>query len=158
MAVVEKDVASARMPHKFAEKGEPLSGAFFWLSAFYVFYCARPEDWIPGLKYIPLAQISGLFALLGLLTSAGKTKRGLSDLPREAKYFFAIVGLLFLAAVLSPVWRGGAVDRQESGVPPPDFPNRSQRRLRSQGGSRVLEPVVNGESSGALTTPLRNQR
>jgi len=111
MAVVEKDVASARMPHKFAEKGEPLAGAFFWLSAFYVVYCARPEDWIPGLKYIPLAKISGLFALLGLLTSAGKTKRGLSDLPREAKYFFAIVGLLFLAAVLSPVWRGGALIR-----------------------------------------------
>jgi len=30
-------------------KKEGLSGAFFWLSAFYFVYCARPEDWIPGL-------------------------------------------------------------------------------------------------------------
>jgi len=31
---------------------------FFWLSAFYFVYCARPEDWIPGLAYIPLAKFT----------------------------------------------------------------------------------------------------
>ena len=91
-----------------ASEAEPLAGAFFWLSAFYVVYCARPEDWIPVLQYIPLAKISGIFALLGLLTSAGKAKRGFRDLPTEAKYFFAMVCLLFAAALTSPVWKGGA--------------------------------------------------
>ncbi|MFZ0320833.1 MAG: O-antigen ligase family protein [Candidatus Sulfotelmatobacter sp.] len=97
-----------RMPRRFASKGEPLAGAFFWLSAFYVVYCARPEDWIPPLKYIPLAKIAGIFALAALIMSAGKAKRGLRDLPREAKYLFAMICLLFVSALLSPVWRGGA--------------------------------------------------
>jgi hypothetical protein len=108
MAVLEKNVPNGRWSQRFALKREPLAGAFFWLSAFYAVYCARPEDWIPGLKYIPLAKISGIFALLGLLMSAGRTKRGFRDLPREAGYFFGIICMLFVSAVLSPVWRGGA--------------------------------------------------
>src|SRR5260370_12314996 len=93
---------------KLVAKSEPLKGAFFWLSAFYVVYCARPEDWIPGLKNIPLAKISGIFALLGIMVSAGKSKRSLRDLPAEAKYLAAMIGFLFLAGALSPVWKGGA--------------------------------------------------
>jgi O-antigen ligase len=108
MAVLEKTVPNARWTRNLVSKSEPLRGAFFWLSMFYVVYCARPEDWIPGLKYIPLAKISGIFALLGLLASAGKSKRGLRDLPREAIYLAAIIGLLVVAALLSPVWKGGA--------------------------------------------------
>jgi hypothetical protein len=107
MAVPKRDVPSATLPQSFALKREPLAGAFFWLSAFYVVYCARPEDWIPALTYIPLAKISGIFALLALL-SAGRSKRGFRDLPMEANYFFGIICLLFVSALLSPVWRGGA--------------------------------------------------
>jgi O-Antigen ligase len=108
MAVLEKRVPAARSPERFTAKGEPLAGAFFWLSAFYVAYCARPEDWIPGVKYLPLAKISGIFALLALLMTAGRSKRGFRDLPREAGYLVGIVSLLFVSALLSPVWRGGA--------------------------------------------------
>jgi hypothetical protein len=108
MAVLEKDVPSAQWSQKIALKREPLAGAFFWLSAFYVVYCARPEDWIPGIKYVPLAKISGILALLGLLMSAGRAKRRLRDLPRESIYFFGIICTLFVSAVLSPVWKGGA--------------------------------------------------
>src|SRR5690349_13627147 len=93
---------------KTATVAEPLRGAFFWLSAFFVVYCARPEDWIPGLKYIPLAKISGIFALLGLVFSTGRSKRGLRDLPREAFYLCGIIAFFYLAALLSPVWKGGA--------------------------------------------------
>jgi hypothetical protein len=108
MAVVEKNSPSPRLSQRFAPTGEPMAGAFFWLSAFFVVYCARPEDWIPLLKYIPLAKISGIFALLGLLMSAGRAKRGFRDLPREATYFFGIICMLIVSALLSPVWRGGA--------------------------------------------------
>lgn len=86
----------------------PTTG-FFWLTAFYVVYCARPEDWIPGLSHIPLAKISGVFALLSLLASLGRTQRKVRDLPIEARYLLVMIGLLFLSAVLSPVWRGGAL-------------------------------------------------
>lgn len=108
MSVLEKRVPAARLSQPFASTGEPLAGAFFWLSAFYVAYCARPEDWIPGLTLVPLAKISGIFALLALLMSAGRSKRRLRDLPREAIYFFAIICLLFVSAVVNPIWKGGA--------------------------------------------------
>jgi O-antigen ligase len=88
-----------------------LSGAFFWLSAFYVVYCARPEDWIPGLDYIPLAKITGVFAMVGLLISLGRTQRKFRDIPRESGYLLAMIGILSVSAVLSPVWKGGAVTR-----------------------------------------------
>lgn len=85
------------------------SGAFFWLSAFYVVYCARPEDWIPGLAYIPLAKISSILAFVGLLASVGRTQRRFKDLPRESFYLLGMIGVLMVSAVLSPVWRGGAI-------------------------------------------------
>lgn len=108
MAVLDKEKAR-RIGQRIAMTREPLAGVFFWLSAFYVVYCARPEDWIPGLIYIPLAKITGIFATLGLLMSAGRSKRGFRDLPKEAIYLTGIIGLLFLAGILSTVWRGGAV-------------------------------------------------
>jgi O-antigen ligase len=91
-------------------KPASLNGAFFWLSAFYVVYCARPEDWIPGLKYVPLAKITGILAVLGLLSSLGKTKRKFRDVPREAGYLLALILVLIASALLSPIWKGGALN------------------------------------------------
>ncbi len=82
-----------------------LSGAFFWLSAFYAVYCLRPEDWVPGLTYVPMAKITGIFAILGLLSSVGKTKRGFKDLPREARYLLIMMALLAVGALFSPISR-----------------------------------------------------
>jgi len=90
---------------------DPTRSAFFWLSGFFVVYCARPEDWIPGLKYIPLARITAILAMWGLLNSLGRTPRSYKDLPKEAKLLLAMIGLLFLGGFLSPIWRGGAVGR-----------------------------------------------
>lgn len=89
-------------------KRKILSGAFFWLSAFYFVYCARPEDWVPLVGYLPLAKITAGFAVLSFLASAGRTQRSFKDLPREASYLLALVGVLFVSAFLSPVWKGGA--------------------------------------------------
>lgn len=108
MALPETNNPQSTWKSKFAIIREPLTGVFFWLSAFYVVYCARPEDWIPGLTYIPLAKISGILAALGLLMSAGRTKRGFRDLPREAGYLSGIIVFLFISALLSTIWRGGA--------------------------------------------------
>ncbi len=87
---------------------EPSTGAFVWLCAFYVVYCGRPEDWIPGLKYIPLGKISVSFACIGLLLAAGKARRRFRDLPNEANYLLCMIVLLFFSAAFSPVWKGGA--------------------------------------------------
>lgn len=85
------------------------SAAFFWLSAFYLVYCARPEDWIPGLLALPLAKITAVFALIALISSGGKTKRKFRDRPKEANYLLVLIGLLFISAMLSPVWKLGAL-------------------------------------------------
>lgn len=108
MAILRKGVPVAKTSQRGTLKGEPLGGAFFWLSVFYVVYCVRPEDWIPGLGYLPLAKISTVLALLALLMSVARSKRRFVDLPREAFYFLAIILLLFISAFLSPVWKGGA--------------------------------------------------
>ena len=95
------------------QKPSATSGAFFWLTGFYVVYCGRPEDWIPGLAYIPLAKVAGVFALLALLTSLGRTQRKFRDLPREAHFLLAMICVLFLSALFSPVWKGGALSNTE---------------------------------------------
>lgn len=87
---------------------EVLRGAFFWLSAFYFVYCARPADSISFLSYIPLAKITGILAFLALVMTAGKTPRRFKDLPKEASYLVAMLALLFASSFLSPIWRGGA--------------------------------------------------
>ncbi|MGH9513709.1 MAG: O-antigen ligase family protein [Terriglobales bacterium] len=85
------------------------SPAFTWLCAFYVVYCARPEDWIPGIKYLPLAKISVFFALLGLLALPRKNRRKFRELPKESRYLLALILILFVSAILSPIWKGGAL-------------------------------------------------
>ena len=92
-----------------APKVEALKGAFFWLSGFYFVYCARPEDYIPGLKYLPVAKITGICALLGLLMSMNKVRSKFKELPKEAGYLATIIGLLFLSSLFSPVWKTGAL-------------------------------------------------
>jgi len=96
---------------RFRPNIEPLGGAFFWLCAFWFVYCARPEDWIPGLHYIPLAKITGAMTVLGLISSATKGKRTLRDLPKEGRYLIALDLLLVCTSVISPVWRTGALFR-----------------------------------------------
>jgi O-antigen ligase len=103
----EKQIGS---PDAKWQKSATLGGAFFWLSAFYVVYCARPEDWLPGLKYIPLAKVTGILAVVGLLNSLGRTRRTFRDIPREAGYLLALIGVLLASALLSPIWKGGALN------------------------------------------------
>jgi O-antigen ligase len=81
--------------------------AFAFLSAFFVVYCSRPEEWIILLHYIPVAKVTAGGAMLALLV-AGRSERKLKDLPREGRLLAGLIILLFVSALLSPVWRGGA--------------------------------------------------
>jgi len=71
-----------------------------------VVYFARPGDWIPGLSVVPMAKITAILASLALVFS---TLHNRKKLPREVFYLLLLVGQLCLAAGLSPVWRGGAI-------------------------------------------------
>jgi O-antigen ligase len=83
--------------------------SFFWLSAFYLVYCIRPEDWVPGLAIVPLAKITAIAAVLAFVVGAGRTERHLSDLPRESYYLVSLIGVLVLSSLFSPIWRSGAL-------------------------------------------------
>lgn len=104
--VTTTDILGRRVPVKIAD---PTRKAFFWLLGFFVVYCARPEDYIPGLKYLPLAKITAILAMWGLFTALGKTKRTYKDIPKEGKLLLTLIGVYYLGAFLSPVWRGGAI-------------------------------------------------
>jgi len=72
---------------------------FAWL------YYYRPEDFIPGLVYIPMAKVVGIIAILALfigILSGGKLK-----IPRAVQYLWL---LLFQMAMCVPfaIWKGGA--------------------------------------------------
>ena len=84
---------------------EPLGGAYAWLLLFMVIYCARPEDWIPGLAIVPLAKIAGIFALIALLSAI---KRVRQRPPREVIYLVLLLTQACLGVPFSPVYRGGA--------------------------------------------------
>jgi O-antigen ligase len=90
---------------------DPTKSAFFWLSAFFVVYCARPEDWVPGLKMVPMAKITAILAMWGLFNSLGKIKRTMKDVPKEGKILFVMIVLLFVGGFFSPIWKGGAINR-----------------------------------------------
>ena len=92
-----------------AAKARAEKQAFFWLSAFFLVYCGRPEDWIPGLFYIPLAKITGIAALWGLYKIGGLKSRVLRNLPIESTYLLSLIGIFYLSGFLSPIWRGGAI-------------------------------------------------
>lgn len=84
---------------------------FFFLSAFYVVYCARPEDWLTPLAVIPLAKITGIGAFLAFVFNAGRGKRKFKDLPVESYYLLGLILTLAFSSLISPVWRGGAISR-----------------------------------------------
>jgi O-antigen ligase/polysaccharide polymerase Wzy-like membrane protein len=88
---------------------EPLGAAYFWLVLFFVVYCTRPQDWIPGLVNFPLAKITGFFVFAAFAASVAVSRRGVLSLPREIVCLVLLLGQLSLAAISSPVWRGGAV-------------------------------------------------
>ena len=112
MAIGDNITATAGTPgRRTAIKiSDPTKFAFFWLSAFFFVYCARPEDWFPGLKYIPCAKVTAILALWGLFMALGKTKRTFKDVPKEGKLLLLLIGLYYLAGLFSPIWRMGAIN------------------------------------------------
>jgi O-antigen ligase len=103
--------AAAPDLNRYPDHDGTAGAAFFWLSAFYVVYCARPEDMVPGLGVVPLAKITGIAAFLAFLFGKSKGSRKFRDLPIESYYVLAMVAILLAGSLISPVWRGGALSK-----------------------------------------------
>jgi O-antigen ligase len=85
-----------------------MAGAYFWVEAFFVVYCSRPEDWIPVVGVLHLAKVVGILAVVSFVLALGSTER---RLPREVVYLFLLLGWMFLSSAYSPVWKGGAINK-----------------------------------------------
>jgi len=96
---------------RIISSADPTKGAFFWLGAFFVVYCTRFQDFIPGFQYLPVAKVPALLAMWGLFNALGKTKRTFKDLPKMTNVLLYMILLFYVGAFLSPVWKGGAVVR-----------------------------------------------
>lgn len=106
VGVTNSDDVDAAPVRTHVSRQKPLIGAFVSLLLFMAVYCARPEDWIPSLSAVPLAKITGILALLALTFSLRRIRL---PFPREVVFLILLAGQLFLAAAMSPVWRGGAL-------------------------------------------------
>ncbi len=104
----ERAPGETRTPHeKCVPPARADAGmAYAGLLLYFFVYFGRPEDWIPGLAHVPVAKITGLLVLFALAFSVRSLRL---SLPREFILLLLLVGDLLLASVLSPVWRGGAV-------------------------------------------------
>jgi putative inorganic carbon (hco3(-)) transporter len=105
LVAADSETAVSRLRRKIASPKARLSEAYISLLLFMVVYCARPEDWIPGLGILPLAKISGLLALIAFLLSLDQIR---GRLPREVLLVILLTGQLFLTVPMASMWRGGA--------------------------------------------------
>jgi O-antigen ligase len=99
---------SGRANQRNISEHKQLAEAYASLLLFMVVYCARPEDWIPGLSNAPLAKIAGSLALIAFVLSMGQIRRRMS---REVICLILLVGQLFVTVPMSPVWMGGAFNQ-----------------------------------------------
>jgi O-antigen ligase len=100
---------AAENPSSRVKRSASLGMAFFWLSGFYFVYCIRPEDWIHPLGVVPLAKVTGIGAFLAFLLGSSRANRKLNQLPVESHYLLAMIGILMISSLVSPIWRGGAI-------------------------------------------------
>ena len=56
-----------------------------------------------------LPKSPGIGAFLAFLVGSSRGKRKFSQLPVEAHYLLAMIAILMISSLVSPVWRGGAV-------------------------------------------------
>jgi len=82
--------------------------AFNWLMAFTIVLFMRPQDLIPFLQPMHLADVTAALALISLL--AGRLGRGapITRTPRELRWILVFGGMMLATAPFS-VWPGGAV-------------------------------------------------
>lgn len=100
---------AAESPSSQLKRSGSLGMAFFWLTGFYFVYCIRPEDWIHPLGVVPLAKITGIGAFLSFLLGSSRGNRRFNQLPKESYYLLAMIAILMVSSLVSPVWRGGAI-------------------------------------------------
>jgi len=75
------------------------------LAAFAWLYYYRPEDFIPGIGHIPMAKITGIFAILALLV--GMLSGGKFKIPRAVQYLWLLLFQMMLCVPFA-LWPGGA--------------------------------------------------
>src|SRR5437763_4227220 len=78
------------------------------LVTFSVLYYYRPEDFVPGLNYIPMARIAGVIGAVAL--AVGMMSGGRAKIPQVVKILWLLL-LQMALCVPFALWPGGAFSR-----------------------------------------------
>ena len=78
------------------------------LVTFSILYYFRPEDFIPGLNYIPMARIAGVIGAVAL--AVGMASGGRAKIPQVVKILWLLL-LQMALCVPFALWTGGAFSR-----------------------------------------------
>lgn len=105
MAMMDAIARDSLSAHRPCDRRQPLAAAYVALVLFSLIYFSRPEDWFPGLAHVPLAKIAGILAICAMAFSLPQVRR---RMPREIFFLMFLIAQLFVASLMSPVWRGGA--------------------------------------------------
>lgn len=81
--------------------------AYRTLVLFTFVYFVRPEDFIPGLRYLYLARVLGAITLLALIFGVKRSERG--KIPTEGKILIVLF-VQMLLTIPTSFWRGGSAD------------------------------------------------
>jgi O-antigen ligase len=76
------------------------------LLAFSALYYYRPEDFIPGLSYIPMAKVAAILGVVALVV--GMTGGGKAKIPRAIKILWLLL-LQLVICIPFAIWPGGAL-------------------------------------------------
>ena len=88
-------------------KSKRTTFAYRALVLFSFVYFVRPEDFVPGLRYLYLARVLGGITLLALIFGVKRSERG--KIPLEGKILIALF-VQMLLCIPTAFWRGGAYD------------------------------------------------
>ncbi len=96
-------------PSRFAPaiKARRSTTAYYALIIFSFIYFARPEDYVPGLAFVPINKIAGGIALLALIFGVPASRR--HKLTLELKVLLVLLFQMILCIPFA-AWRGGAFD------------------------------------------------
>ena len=105
MTMLDAIARNSLSPYRPHDRRQPLAAAYAALLLFSLIYFCRPEDWFPGLSHVPLAKIAGVLAIFAMAFSLRQVR---NRMPRETYFLMFLIAQLFVASLMSPVWRGGA--------------------------------------------------
>src|SRR6516165_2926583 len=100
---------SSKLASKTPAKAEPATAEFTWTLIFTAILFLRPQDVIPPLEYLHLAEVSAICGLTALVL--GRLRRGRPPIARLTPDLIGVLafGAIILLTAPFSIWLGGSI-------------------------------------------------